>query len=245
MGTYGSRSAAVGGAAIWSSIQKIKEKGKKIAAHLLEANEADIDYQDGKFAVRGSPGRAKTFGEVALMAYLAHSLPKGLEPGLEATSFWDPGNFVFPFGTHVAVVEVSDKTGKVRLLRYVAVDDVGRVINPMIVDGMVHGGIAHGIGQALFEHGVYDSGGQLQTGSMMDYALPKADDLVSYETDRTVTPSPVNPMGIKGAGETGTIASTAAVANAVMDALSPFGITHIDMPLTPARIWAAIQAKKH
>jgi carbon-monoxide dehydrogenase large subunit len=243
MGTYGSRSAAVGGAAIYSAIEKIKEKGKKIAAHLLEASEADIEYQEGKFGVRGSPGRSKAFGEVALMAYLAHNLPKGLEPGLEATSFWDPANFVFPFGTHVAVVEVSAKTGKVRLVRYVAVDDVGRVINPMIVDGMVHGGIAQGVAQALYEFAAYDTNGQLQSGSMMDYALPKADDLVSYETDRTETPSPVNPMGIKGAGETGTIASTAAVANAVMDALSPLGIGHIDMPLTPARIWAAIQAK--
>jgi carbon-monoxide dehydrogenase large subunit len=245
MGTYGSRSAAVGGAAIYSAIEKIKDKGKKIAAHLLEASEADIEYHDGKFGVRGSPGRAKTFGEVALMAYLAHNLPKGLEPGLEATSFWDPPNFVFPFGTHIAVVEVSAKTGKVKLVRYVAVDDVGRVINPMIVDGMVHGGIAQGVGQALHEYAAYDANGQLQSGSMMDYALPKADDLVSYETDRTVTPSPVNPMGIKGAGETGTIASTAAVANAVMDALAPLGISHIDMPLTPARIWAAIQAKTH
>jgi carbon-monoxide dehydrogenase large subunit len=245
MGTYGSRSAAVGGSAIHSAVEKIKDKGKKIAAHLLEANEADIEYQEGKFGVRGSPGRSKTFGEVALMAYLAHNLPKGLEPGLEATSFWDPSNFVFPFGTHIAVVEVSAKTGKVKLLRYVAVDDVGRVINPMIVDGMVHGGIAQGVGQALHEYAAYDGNGQLQSGSMMDYALPKADDLVSYETDRTVTPSPVNPMGIKGAGETGTIASTAAVANAVMDALAPLGISHIDMPLTPARIWSAIQAKKH
>jgi carbon-monoxide dehydrogenase large subunit len=244
MGTYGSRSTAVGGAAIHSAVQKIREKGKKIAAHLLEASEADIEYQDGKFGVRGSPGRSKTFGEVALMAYLAHNLPKGLEPGLEATSFWDPPNFVFPFGAHVAVVEISEQTGKVRLLRYVAVDDVGRVINPMIVDGMVHGGIAQGVGQALYEFAAYDEGGQLQTGSMMDYALPKADDLVPYETDRTTTPSPVNPMGVKGAGETGTIASTAAVANAVMDALAPLGITHLDMPLTPARIWAAIQSKK-
>jgi carbon-monoxide dehydrogenase large subunit len=244
MGTYGSRSASVGGAAIHAAVQKIREKGKKIAAHLLEASEADIEYQDGKFGVRGVPGRSKTFGEVALMAYLAHNLPKGLEPGLEATSFWDPPNFVFPFGAHVAVVEVSEQTGKVRLLRYVAVDDVGRVINPMIVDGMVHGGIAQGVGQALYEFAAYDDGGQLQSGSMMDYALPKADDLIAYETDRTTTPSPVNPMGVKGAGETGTIASTAAVANAVMDALAPLGITHLDMPLTPARVWAAIQSKK-
>jgi carbon-monoxide dehydrogenase large subunit len=244
MGSYGSRSTAVGGAAIHLSTQKIKEKGKKIAAHLLEANEADIDYVDGKFAVKGSPARNKAWGEVALMAYLAHNLPKGLEPGLEATSFWDPPNFVFPFGTQIAVVEVNAETGKVTLLRYVAVDDVGNVINPMIVDGMVHGGIAQGAAQALWEYASYDDGGQLVTGSMMDYALPKADDLPFYETDRTVTPSPVNPMGVKGAGETGTIASTAAIANAVADALSPFGISHIDLPLTPARIWAAVQAAK-
>jgi carbon-monoxide dehydrogenase large subunit len=244
MGTYGSRSAAVGGSAIYASIQKIKEKGKKIAAHLLEANEADMDYGDGKFFVKGSPGRAKTFGEVTLMAYLAHNLPKGLEPGLEATSFWDPSNFVYPFGTHVAVVEVDVDTGKVKILRYVAVDDVGRVINPMIVDGMVHGGIAQGVAQALWEYAAYDDGGQLVTGSMMDYALPKAGDLPSFETDRTETPTPVNPMGIKGAGETGTIASTAAVANAVLDALAPLGISHIDLPLTPARIWAAVSAAR-
>ncbi len=244
MGTYGSRSTAVGGAAIFTSIQKIKEKGKKIAAHLLEANEADLDYEDGKFFVKGSPGRNKTFQDVALMAYLAHNLPKGLEPGLEATSFWDPPNFVFPFGTHIAVVEVEPDTGKVKLQRYVAVDDVGRVINPMIVDGMVHGGIAQGVAQALWEYAQYDEAGQLVTGSMMDYALPKAADLPFFETDRTVTPSPVNPMGVKGAGETGTIASTAAVANAVLDALAPLGISHIDLPLTPARIWAAVQAAR-
>src|SRR5262249_52817863 len=164
---------------------------------------------------------------------------------LGAASFWDPANFVFPFGTHIAVVEVSAKTGKVKLRRYVAVDDVGRVINPMIVDGMVHGGIAQGVAQALYEYAAYDSHGQLQSGSMMDYAPPKADDLLSAETDRAVTPPPVNPMGIRGGGETGTIASTAGVANAVMDALAPLGMTPLDMPLTPARIWAAIQSKKH
>ncbi|MGH7319016.1 MAG: xanthine dehydrogenase family protein molybdopterin-binding subunit [Candidatus Rokuibacteriota bacterium] len=244
MGTYGSRSAAVGGAAIYTSIQKIKEKGKKIAAHLLEASEGDLDYADGKFSVKGSPGRSKTFQDVSLMAYLAHNLPKGLEPGLEATSFWDPPNFVFPFGTHLAVVEVDPSTGHVKILRYVAVDDVGRVINPMIVDGMVHGGIAQGAAQALWEYASYDDSGQLMTGSMMDYALPKADDLPSFETDRTVTPSPVNPMGIKGAGETGTIASTAAIANAVLDALAPLGVAHLDLPLTPGRIWAAVQGAR-
>jgi len=244
MGSYGSRSTAVGGSAIVMSLNKIKEKGRKIAAHLLEAAEGDVVFEDGKFFVRGAPSRAKTFQEVALMAYLAHNLPPGLEPGLEATSFFDPPNFTFPFGTHIAVAEVDPETGQVKILRYVAVDDVGRVVNPMIVDGMVHGGIAQGVAQALWESGVYDSSGQLLTGTMMDYALPKADQLPFFETDRTETPSPVNPLGVKGAGETGTIASTAAVANAVMDALAPLGVSHIDLPLTPDRIWRAIRGAK-
>ncbi|HET7787339.1 MAG TPA: molybdopterin cofactor-binding domain-containing protein [Myxococcales bacterium] len=243
MGTYGSRSGPVGTAAIYMGAQKIKEKAKKIAAHLLEANEADVIYESGKFAVKGSPGRFKTFGDVALMAYLAHNMPKNLEPGLEAISFFDPGNFVFPFGTHVCVVEVARDTGQVKVVRYLAVDDLGRVINPMIVDGMVHGGIVQGVSQALWEHAEYDEDGQLVTGSFMNYAMPHADDVPSLEVGRTETPSPVNPLGIKGAGETGTIASTAAVANAVMDALSPFGITHLDMPLTPGRIWEALRGR--
>ncbi|MFQ5897106.1 MAG: xanthine dehydrogenase family protein molybdopterin-binding subunit [Candidatus Methylomirabilia bacterium] len=243
-GTYGSRSVAVGGSAIHTSLQKIKEKGRKIAAHLLEAAENDIAFEGGKFFVKGSPDRSKAWGEVVLMAYLAHNLPQGMEPALEVTSFYDPPNFTFPFGTHICVLEVDPDSGKTKLLRYVAVDDVGTVINPMIVDGQVHGGIAQGVAQALWESAVYDANGQLLSGSMMDYAVPKADDLVSFDVDRTVTPCPHNPLGVKGAGETGTIASTAAVANAVMDALAPFGITHIDMPLTPSRIWAAVQAAK-
>jgi aerobic carbon-monoxide dehydrogenase large subunit len=242
MGSYGSRSAPVGGSAIYMSAQKIKEKAKKIAAHLLEANEADVTYEKGKFSVKGSPDRFKTFGDVALMAYLAHNLPKGLEPGLEALSFFDPGNFVFPFGTHIAVVEILRDTGEVKLVRYLAVDDLGKVINPMIVDGMVHGGIAQGVSQALWEAAVYDENGQLLTGSMMNYALPHAHDMINLELDRTETPSPVNPLGVKGAGETGTIASTPAIANALMDALSPLGIKHLDMPFSPGRIWEAIQA---
>jgi carbon-monoxide dehydrogenase large subunit len=244
MGTYGSRSACVGGTAIVKSLEKIKEKGRKIAAHLLEASETDLVFEGGKWSVKGSPDRAKTWGDVALMAYLAHNIPPGMEPGLEATSFFDPPNFTFPFGAHVAMVEVDPETGQVKLLKYVAVDDVGRVINPMIVDGMVHGGIAQGVGQALWEHGVYSDDGQLLTSTMMDYALPKADQLPMYESDRTVTPSPVNPLGIKGAGETGTIAATPTVANAVLDALAPFGVKHIDMPLTPDRIWKAVAAAK-
>jgi len=246
MGTYGSRSACVGGSAIVRCLDKIKEKGRRIAAHLLEASEQDLDFKDGAWSVRGSPDRKKAWGEVALMAYLAHNIPQGMEPGLEATSFYDPVNFTFPFGAHVAIVEVDVETGAVKLLKYVAVDDVGRVINPMIVDGMVHGGIAQGVGQALWEGAVYDdTSGQLITGSMMDYALPKADGLPMYETARTVTPTPVNPLGIKGAGETGTIASTPAVVNAVVDALSGLGVDHFEaMPLTPERVWKAVQAAK-
>jgi carbon-monoxide dehydrogenase large subunit len=244
MGTYGSRSACVGGSAIVKSLDKVKEKGRKIAAHLLEASPDDLVFEGGKWSVKGAPDKAKTWGEVALMAYLAHNIPQGMEPGLEATSFYDPVNFTFPFGAHVALVEVDPETGHVKLLKYVAVDDVGRVINPMIVDGMVHGGIAQGVGQALWEHGVYADDGQLLSATMMDYALPKADQLPSYVTDRTVTPSPINPLGVKGAGETGTIAATPTVVNAVLDALKPFGVTHLDMPLTPEKIWKAVKAAR-
>jgi carbon-monoxide dehydrogenase large subunit len=246
MGTYGSRSASVGGTAIAMSLQKIKEKGKKIAAHLLEASPKDIEYVNGGFQVKGVPSKALPFGAVALTAYVPHNYPEGLEPGLEETSFYDPSNFCFPFGAHACVVEVERETGQVKIVRYVAVDDVGHVINPMIVDGMVHGGIAQGVGQALWEGAVYDDrSGQLVTGTMMDYAMPKADMLPNYETERTVTPTPVNPLGIKGAGETGTIAATPAVVNAVVDALAPLGIDHIEtMPLTPARVWSLINSKK-
>src|SRR5438034_2772255 len=246
MGTYGSRSASVGGTAIQMSLDKIKEKGKRIAAHLLEASPKDMEYANGQFQVKGVPSKAVPFGAVALTAYIPHNYPEGLEPGLEETSFYDPSNFCFPFGAHACVVEVDADTGKVKLLRYVAVDDVGNVINPMIVDGMVHGGIAQGVGQALWEGAVYDGeSGQLMTGSMMDYAMPRADMLPNYETDRTVTPTPVNPLGVKGAGETGTIAATPAVVNAVVDALAPFGVDHIEtMPLTAERVWKTIQAAK-
>jgi aerobic carbon-monoxide dehydrogenase large subunit len=246
MGTYGSRSASVGGTAIRMSIDKIKDKGKKIAAHLLEASAKDIEYVNGQFQVKGVPDKAVPFGAVALTAYVPHNYPEGLEPGLEETSFYDPSNFCFPFGAHACVVEVERDTGKVTVLRYVAVDDVGNVINPMIVDGMVHGGIAQGVGQALWEGAVYDGeSGQLVTGSMMDYAMPKADMLTLYETGRTVTPTLVNPLGIKGAGETGTIASTPAVVNAVVDALAGLGVDHIEtMPLSAERVWKTIQAAR-
>jgi carbon-monoxide dehydrogenase large subunit len=243
-GTYGSRSAAVGGSSIAVGAKKVVEKAKKIAAHLLEAAEEDLDFQNGKFSVKGSPDQAKTIQEVALQAYLAHNLPKGIEPALEATTFYDPSNFVFPFGTHVAVVEVNASTGAVKLLRYLAVDDVGNVINPLIVDGQLHGGIAQGVGQALFETAVYDEGANLLSGSMMDYAMPKAHYLPSFQTDRTVTPCPHNPLGVKGVGEAGSIASPAAVVNAVVDALSPFGIEHIDMPVTPEKVWKAMHGQQ-
>src|SRR5881296_3287125 len=246
MGTYGSRSASVGGTAILMSLNKIIEKGKKIAAHLLEASSGDIEFGGGQFSVKGAPGKAVPFGAVSLTAYVPHNYPEGLEPGLEETSFYDPSNFCFPFGAHACVVEIDPDTGHVDIVRYIAVDDVGNVISPMIVDGMVHGGIAQGVAQALWEGAVYDNeSGQLVTGSMMDYAIPKADMLPMYETDRTETPTPVNPLGIKGAGETGTIAATPAVMNAVVDALSGLGVDHSEaMPLTPERVWTTLQAAK-
>jgi carbon-monoxide dehydrogenase large subunit len=246
MGTYGSRSGSVGGTAILMSLNKVKEKGKKIAAHLLEASPGDIEYANGQFQVKGAPGKAVPFGAVSLTAYVPHNYPEGLEPGLEETSFYDPSNFCFPFGAHACVVEVDKDTGQVKILRYVAVDDVGNVMNPMIVDGMVHGGIAQGVGQALCEGATYDDGsGQLMTGTMMDYAMPKADMLPLYETDRTVTPTPVNPLGVKGAGETGTIAAAPAVVNAVVDALAPLGIDHIEaMPMSAERVWRIMQSAK-
>jgi carbon-monoxide dehydrogenase large subunit len=243
-GTYGSRTTAVGSGALMGAISKIKEKAKAVTAHLLEASVEDVDYADGKFFVKGSPDRFKTIQDVALMANVAWNYPKGLEPGLEASSFFDPPNFVYPFGAHVAVVRVDAETGEIKLERYVAVDDCGKVINPMIVEGQIHGGIVQGIGQALFEGAVYDDDGQLLTGSMMDYALPKAEAFPRLELAMTETPTAVNPLGVKGIGETGTIASTPAVYNAVMDALAPLGVERIDMPLTPERVWRAIRGAK-
>jgi carbon-monoxide dehydrogenase large subunit len=241
MGTYGSRSAAVGGSAIATSLEKIVVKGKRIAAHLLEASHEDIEFEDGRFAVRGAPARNKAWGDVVLQAYLAHNLPADVEPGLEATSFYNPSNFTFPFGTHIAVVEIEPDTGEVRVVRYVAVDDVGNVINPMIVDGQLHGGVVHGIGQALFEEVLYGDSGQLLTTTLMDYALPKADQVISLELARTVTPCPHNPLGVKGVGEAGAIAAPAAVTNAVVDALGPLGARHLDMPLTAEKVWRVMQ----
>jgi aerobic carbon-monoxide dehydrogenase large subunit len=243
-GTYGSRSAAVGAVAVYNSLQRIKAKARRLAAHMLEADAEDVVFEGGKAFVRGAPDNAKTIQEIAGAAALGYDLPEGEEPFLDDSAYYDPPNCTFPFGTHVAVVEVDGETGEVKLERYVAVDDVGRVINPMIVDGQVHGGIAQGIAQALWEGAVYDENGQLQTPSLTEYAVPKADFFPAFEIDRTETPTDVNPLGVKGAGETGTIASTPAVVNAVIDALAPLGIKHIDMPLTPERVWRAMRQAK-
>ena len=243
-GTYGSRTTAVGGAALALAVRKVRDKAKVIAAHLLEAAVEDMDYEDGKFFVKGSPDQSKTIQDIALMAHVAWNMPDGVEPALEAATFYDPPNFVFPYGAHVATVEVDEDTGQVELTRYVALDDCGPQINPVIVEGQVHGGVVQGIGQALWEEAVYDDDGQLVSGSMLDYALPRADRLPQIEVISTVTPSPHHPLGVKGIGEAGTIASTVTVYNAVMDALRPLGVRKIDMPFTPERVWRAIQEAK-
>ncbi|MEZ4671501.1 MAG: molybdopterin cofactor-binding domain-containing protein [Anaerolineae bacterium] len=244
-GTYGSRSTAVGTVAVYKSLQRVKEKARALAAHLLEAAVEDIVYENGKLFVKGSPDQSKTIQEVAGAAALAYNLPPGMEPFLDDTAYYDPPNCTFPFGTHVCVVEVDAETGHVQIKRYIAIDDVGKVINPMIVEGQVHGGIVQGVAQALWEGAIYDENGQLLSGTMMDYAIPRADFFPRFELDRTETPSPVNPLGVKGAGETGTIASTPAVVNAVLDALSPLGVETIDMPMTPYRVWKAINESQN
>ena len=241
IGTFGSRATAVGGAALIIATKQVKEKMAQIAAHMLEANADDLVFEDGNIFVQGSPDSAVTFAEVAAAAHAAVNLPPEIEPGLEATHFFEPSNFTYPFGAHISIVEVDPETGEIDLQRYVAVDDCGNIINPMLVDGQVHGGIAQGLGQALYEGAVYDENGQLLTGSFMDYAIPKATQVPRFETEHTTTPSPVNPLGVKGVGEAGTIASSPCLVNAVVDALSPFGITDIDMPMTPNRVWQTIQ----
>ncbi len=244
VGTYGSRSAAVGGSALVKSAEKIRTKLKELAAHLLEASTEDMvyDQDEGKIYVAGSPESARTFAELAFAVTTADNMPEGMEPGLEATSFYDPANFTFPNSAHVAQVEIDPETGEVELQRYAAVDDVGNVINPLIVDGQIVGGVIQGVGQALWEHGIYDDDGQLLSGSMLSYAVPRADAFPSIAVDRIETPSPHNPLGVKGAGEMGTIAGTVTVSNAVLDALAPLGIRHLEMPLTPEKIQSAIVA---
>ena len=239
IGTFGSRGAAVGGSAVLLATQQVKEKAQAIAANILEASSEDVDFSDGRFTVKGVPDKGITIQEIATQAHVATKLPKGMEPGLQATSLFEPANFTFPFGTHICVVDVDPASGQVEVVDYIAVDDCGSVINPLIVDGQIQGGIAQGLGQALFEEVIYDENGQLVTGSLMDYAVPRAENLPPLRFDRTETPTPVNPLGVKGVGEAGTIGSTPAIVNAVIDALVPFGVTHIDMPLKPEKIWRA------
>jgi carbon-monoxide dehydrogenase large subunit len=243
-GSYGSRTSSVGMTAAIKAAGKIKDKARRFAAHMLEASPDDIEIDGPNYRVKGSPDKVKTIQEVAFALDLAFDPPEGMEPYLDETAYHDTPNCTWPFGTHIAVVEIDEETGEVDLVRYVAVDDVGKKINPLIVDGQLHGGITQGVGQALWEQAIYDDDGQLLTGSMLDYALPKASRLPSFELDETVTPSPVNPIGVKGVGEAGAIASTAAVANAVVDALSGYGIRHLDMPYTPQKIWRTIQQAK-
>ncbi|MEA2278629.1 MAG: aerobic carbon-monoxide dehydrogenase large subunit [Solirubrobacteraceae bacterium] len=240
--TYGSRSLSVGGTSASIAAERVADKCRQIVAHQMEAAPEDIVLENGKWMVKGSPDKGMVLAEISGAAHVPLNLPDGMEPGLEATSFWEPDNFVFPFGAHACVVDVDQETGKVEIVRYVAVDDCGNPINPLLIDGQVHGGIAHAIGQALYEQVVYDEAGQLVTGSFVDYALPTAAELPSFETDRTVTPSPSNPLGVKGIGEAGTIAASPAVTNAVIDALRQVGVDYIDMPLTPMRVWQAMQA---
>ena len=246
MGTYGSRSTSVGGSALVKSAEKVRAKMMKLAAHQLEAplDELIYDKEQGKVYVKGVPSKAKAFGELAFAAYTAHNLPEGMEPGLEEDAYYDPANFTYPNSVHIAQVEVDADTGEVTIQRYIAVDDVGKVINPLIVEGQVSGGIAQGVGQALWEHGNYDDSGQLIASNLLEYAMPHAGGFPALEGGRTETPSPHNPLGVKGVGEMGTITSTPTVVNAVMDALAPLGIKHIDMPLTPEKIWRAMQSAK-
>jgi len=237
--TYGSRSLATGGEAVAKATDKIVAKVKAIVAAELEAAPEDIDVIDGQFSVRGSPDKGLGLADVAGIAYIG-AVPEGMEPGLEETTFYDPENFVFPFGAHACIVDVDAQTGKVTVERYVAVDDCGRAVNPMLIEGQIHGGVVFGIGQALYERVHYDEEGQLITGTFVDYALPTAAEMPSFETDRTETPSPVNSLGAKGVGEAGTIAASAAVTNAVIDALRPLGVDYMNMPLSPMRVWEAI-----
>jgi carbon-monoxide dehydrogenase large subunit len=244
LGTYGSRSTAVGGESVARATAKIVDKARRIVAHQLEAAVDDIELSGGKFAVKGSPDKGMTIGEIAGAAYIPENLPEGMEPGLEDIAFYDPENFVFPFGAHGCVVEVDPDTGNVDVVKYAAVDDCGPAINPKIIDGQVHGGIVHAIGQVLFERVHYNEDGQLVTGNFADYALPSAADVPSFDLDRTETPSPVNSLGVKGIGEAGTIAASPAITNAVLDALRPLGVTFINMPLGSQRVWEAIQEAK-
>jgi aerobic carbon-monoxide dehydrogenase large subunit len=244
MDTYGSRSVVIGGTAVHTACGKVIAKAKRISAHMLEASEQDIEFTAGRLHVRGDPEKGHTIQEIAFAAFTAHDLPDGVEPSLDSDATIDPDTFSYPHGTHLCAAEVDTETGRVTIRSYVAVDDVGKVVNPLIVEGQLHGGIAQGIAQALYEEGVYDDDGNLVTTTMADYLLPSAADLPSYVTDRTETPSTTNPLGVKGVGEAGAIASTPAVVNAIVDALRPLGIRDITMPCTPERVWRAIQSSR-
>ncbi|MCW2605823.1 MAG: carbon monoxide dehydrogenase [Frankiales bacterium] len=242
MDTYGSRSLVVGGVAIHKATGKVLDKAKRIAAHLLEASEGDLDFSGGTFSVKGSPEASLTIQEVALATFAAHNLPDGMEPTLDSDYVYDPENFSYPHGTHLCAVEIDTDTGFTKIRKYVCVDDIGKIVNPVIVEGQVHGGLAQGIAQALYEEAVYDAEGNLTTGSMVDYLVPSAVDLPHFDTGRTETPATSNPLGVKGVGEAGCIASTPAVMNAVVDALRPWGVNDVVMPATPERVWRAIHA---
>jgi carbon-monoxide dehydrogenase large subunit len=241
MGTYGSRSLAVGGAAMVKAMDKIIAKGRKIAAHLMEASVEDIEFADGRFRVAGTD-RSRAFAEISMAAYVPHDYPiEELEPGLEETAFYDPKNFTYPGGCHICEVEIDPETGGVEVVKFTACDDVGRVINPMIVEGQIQGGVAQGIGQALIENTVYDSEGQLLSASFNDYAMPRAANVPEFTVLTSTTLCTHNPLGVKGCGEVGAIGSPPAVMNAVVDALRDYGVTHVEMPATPVKIWSIIQ----
>jgi CO/xanthine dehydrogenase Mo-binding subunit len=244
-GTMGSRGLAVGGGALMLSLKKIQDKAKRVAAHMLEAAVEDIELSDGKYRVRGVPDQGLALADIAAAVYDdVDAMPADIDAGLESTDFFRPEDETFPFGTHVAVVEVFPETGEVEILRYVSVDDCGVIISPLLVTGQVHGGLAQGIGQALFEEILYDSSGEMITGTLNDYAIARASSLPRFETHHTETPTPINPLGSKGIGEAATIGSTPSMANAVIDALEPFGITHLNIPFTPEKVWKAINASK-
>jgi aerobic carbon-monoxide dehydrogenase large subunit len=240
IGTFGSRSTAVGGTAVYFALQTLKTKIKQFGAMLLESD--DVEFADGQ-CVDKKTGKSVSLKEIAFAAYRAMKLPPGAEPGLVATSFWEPPNFTFPFGAHLVVTEVDRDTGAISIRRYIAVDDCGKILNPLLVDGQVHGGVAQGLGQALWEQAVYDDNGQLVTGEFMDYVMPRAHMMPWIETASTVTPTPVNPLGVKGVGEAGTIGASPAVVNSVVDALAPLGVRHIDMPMTPEKIWRLVSGR--
>lgn len=242
--TYGSRSVVVGGAAVLKACEKVVDKARLLAAHLLEADTDDVEFEGGSFHVAGAPEQAKTMQELSTLIFVAHDLPEGLEPTLDSDATLDPETFSYPHGTHLALVEVDTETGKVELVDYVSVDDIGKVVNPQIVEGQVHGGLAQGIAQALYEGVVYDDAGNLQTGTLVDYYVPGTPDLPTFRTDRTETPSTTNDLGVKGVGEAGTIASTPAIMNAVIDALRPMGVNEVLMPASPRNVWEAIKAAR-